>query len=120
MRCLFTFFAEDEGLSKEGAFTDLLRDLREAHRFPGMVRSLWEFRNPGTNFLPIPRARVLRFNGGLFESADALAPAEDQLGLMAEAGERDRGRHDLDEVGGTMASHGATAVVRSTERCDRS
>ena len=89
MRCIFTFFAEDVGLLPKEAFTTLLRSLREREEtslFPDMVRSLWETMKTG-GFSPILRAQLLRFNGGLFESADALPVTDEQLELLVQAGE---------------------------------
>ena len=91
MRCIFTFFAEDVGLLPKEAFTNLLRSLRERGEtslFPEMVRSLWETMKTG-GFSPILRAQLLRFNGGLFESAEALPVSDEQLELLIEAGERE-------------------------------
>ncbi|WP_169981214.1 class I SAM-dependent DNA methyltransferase [Tautonia rosea] len=88
MRCLFTFFAEDVGLLPEGCFTDTLRDLKakgEARLFPEMVRSLWETMKTG-GFSPVIRSNVYRFNGGLYENADALPLTDDQLDLLIRAG----------------------------------
>ena len=90
MRCIFTFFAEDVGLLPKESFTNLLRSLRdreEAALFPEMVRSLWETMKTG-GFSPILRAQVLRFNGGLFESAEALPVTDEQLALLVQAGEK--------------------------------
>jgi len=90
MRCLFTFFAEDAGLLPREGFTSMLRtlrDRRESSLFPDMARSLWETMKTG-GFSPILRTPLLRFNGGLFENADALPVSDDQLGLLIEAGER--------------------------------
>ncbi|MDB5352802.1 MAG: hypothetical protein JWN86_4049 [Planctomycetota bacterium] len=89
MRCLFTFFAEDVGLLPKDGFTNMLRELhtrRKASVFRDKTRSLWETMKTG-GFLPILDTHVLRFNGGLFESADALDLTADQLALTVEAGE---------------------------------
>ena len=91
MRCIFTFFAEDVGLLPKESFTNLLRSLRdrkETALFPKMVRSLWETMKTG-GFSPILRAQVLRFNGGLFESAEALPVTDEQLELLVQAGEKE-------------------------------
>lgn len=90
MRCLFTFFAEDVGLLPRDGFTAMLRDLRDRREvalFPDMARSLWETMKTG-GFSPILRAQVLRFNGGLFESPEALPLTLEQLALMVRAGEK--------------------------------
>jgi hypothetical protein len=90
MRCLFTFFAEDVGLLPRDGFTLLLKNLRhdrETAKFPDMVRSLWETMKTG-GFSPILRTHLLRFNGGLFEQADALPVTDEQLELLIQAGEK--------------------------------
>jgi hypothetical protein len=89
MRCLFTFFAEDVGLLPKDGFTNMLRDLHERRKvsvFREKTRSLWETMKTG-GFSPILDTHVYHFNGGLFESADALDLTADQLALMVEAGE---------------------------------
>jgi hypothetical protein len=91
MRCLFTFFAEDVGLLPKEGFTTLLRSLRDGKQtplFPDMVRSLWETMKTG-GFSPLLRAPLLRFNGGLFESPDALPVTDEQLDLLIQAGEKE-------------------------------
>jgi restriction-modification enzyme MmeI-like protein len=89
MRCIFTMFAEDVQLIREGGFTGLLESLRgEAALFLDMARSLWETMNAG-GFSPILRQHLLRFNGGLFETADALPLTEGQLDLLIEASQAD-------------------------------
>jgi hypothetical protein len=91
MRCLFTLFAEDAGLLPKEGFTAMVRSLRgrgESSLFSEMARSLWETMKTG-GFSPILRAHLLRFNGGLFESAEALPLTEEQLDLLIEAGDMD-------------------------------
>jgi len=82
MRCIFTFFAEDIRLLREGSFTKLLESLRDdPTKFPPMVESLWQTMNTG-GFSPILREHVLKFNGGLFESVEALSINRQQLDLL--------------------------------------
>ncbi|HZI20615.1 MAG TPA: DNA methyltransferase [Pyrinomonadaceae bacterium] len=89
MRVIFTSFAEDMRLLPERGWTDLLESLGgSAGKFPAMVSSLWETMNAG-GFSPILRETLPRFNGGLFESVEALPVTEEQLGLLAEAGRLD-------------------------------
>jgi SAM-dependent methyltransferase len=89
MRCIFTMFAEDVRLLREGGFTALLESLRGTPElFPEMVHSLWETMNTG-GFSPILRQKLLRFNGGLFESCEALPLTEAQLALLIEASKSD-------------------------------
>jgi len=72
MRCIFTSFAEDVHLLPPDSWTDLLEDLG-AHidDFCPTVESLWTSMNSG-GFSPILRQHVLHFNGGLFETVEAL------------------------------------------------
>ncbi len=86
MRCLFTMFAEDVELIPADSFTDLLTSLKgDTGNFPDMVRSLWESMDTG-GFSPILRAKLRRFNGGLFEDCEALPLNDAQLELLIEAG----------------------------------
>jgi hypothetical protein len=88
MRCIFTFFAEDIHLLPHGSFSRLLDTLRDdLPNFKPMVESLWRTMDTG-GFSPILRETVLRFNGGLFESIEALPlnpPQFDILRLAAAA-----------------------------------
>jgi hypothetical protein len=88
-RCLFTMFAEDVGLIPKGSFTGLLESLKgEAEKFAPLAGSLWATMRDG-GFSPVLREKLLRFNGGLFESAEALSLSEPQLQLLIEAGKAD-------------------------------
>ncbi|NQV24998.1 MAG: class I SAM-dependent DNA methyltransferase, partial [Rhodopirellula sp.] len=85
MRCLFTMFAEDVDLIPQDCFTELLTSLHgDTGNFPDMVRSLWETMDKG-GFSPILRAKLRRFNGGLFEDCEALPLSDDQLELLTDA-----------------------------------
>ena len=82
MRCIFTFFAEDIHLLPKDSFSNLLESLRDdLQNFRPMVESLWESMNAG-GFSPILREHVLRFNGGLFESVEALPLNRNQFDLL--------------------------------------
>jgi hypothetical protein len=86
-RCIFTSFAEDVKLLPEKSWLLLLEDLRDrdnAAVFPEMASSLWATMNAG-GFSPILQSHILKFNGGLFESTDALPLTPDQLNLLIEA-----------------------------------
>ncbi len=84
-RCIFTSFAEDVKLLPERSWLNLLQSLRDdVANFPPMAEALWQTMNDG-GFSPILRAHVLKFNGGLFESTNALPLTRDQLGLLIEA-----------------------------------
>jgi hypothetical protein len=86
---LFTMFAEDVGLLPARAFTNLLKDLeRDLRSFAPMLESLWQTMNSG-GFSPALRASVLRFNGGLFAEASAIALDRDQLALLKSASAAD-------------------------------
>lgn len=87
MRALFTMFAEDVGLLPERAFTELLYRLRtKPENFAPMVENLWQTMNTG-GFSPILEGKLLRFNGGLFADASAIALDRDQLELLLKASE---------------------------------
>jgi hypothetical protein len=85
MRCIFTSFAENVKLLPKGGWTGLLDSLKkDVQNFPRMVSSLWQTMNEG-GFSPILRDHVLKFNGGLFESVEALPLEARQLGLLIDA-----------------------------------
>jgi len=89
MRCLFTMFAEDVGLLPERSFTELLDTLRQApEKFQPMAKELWASMKEG-GFSVALRAKVLHFNGGLFEDASALPLNEDQVTLLLQASQSD-------------------------------
>jgi hypothetical protein len=91
MRAIFTMFAEDVKLLPPKKWTELLESLHdEVGKFPAMVSSLWETMNSG-GFSPIMREHLLRFNGGLFESFEALPITERQLDLLIAASKSDWG-----------------------------
>ncbi len=89
MRCLFTMFAEDVDLIPHGSFTALLHKLRghPEHAAPALC-GLWQTMNTG-GFSAALVCDLMRFNGGLFRDADALALTEVQLSLLIAAGEKD-------------------------------
>src|ERR1017187_9595998 len=88
MRCIFTCFAEDIHLLPPHSFSNLLASLRDdLPNFQPMLESLWQTMDAG-GYSPILREHVLRFKGGLFESAEALPLTRQQfdvLGLAAAA-----------------------------------
>jgi len=83
MRCIFTFFAEDiHLLLPRDCFSNLLASLRDdLPNFKPMVESLWRTMDAG-GFSPILREHVLRFNGGLFESVEALPLNRQQFDIL--------------------------------------
>jgi hypothetical protein len=113
MRVIFTSFAEDMRLLPERGWTDLIESLRgEAGKFPAMVESLWETMNAG-GFSPILRETLPRFNGGLFESVEALPVTEEQLALLVEAGRLDW-RDVEPAIFGTLLERALDPVERHT------
>ncbi|HVG30475.1 MAG TPA: DNA methyltransferase [Pyrinomonadaceae bacterium] len=89
MRSIFTMFAEDVRLLPAGKFTELLESLRETPAdFRPVVESLWRHMDGGTYSSEL-RAKLLRFNGGLFESCEALDLTAAQLALLIEAARSD-------------------------------
>lgn len=88
-RSLFTMFAEDVALIPAGSFTTLLESMKgKAETFAPMAESLWATMRDG-GFSPVLREKLLRFNGGLFEEAEALPISEAQLALLVEAAKAD-------------------------------
>ena len=82
MRCIFTFFAEDIHLLPKNSFTDLLHSLHgDLGNFKPMVEALWETMNSG-GYSTILRQHVLHFNGGLFESVEALPLNRQQFDVL--------------------------------------
>ncbi len=89
MRSIFTMFAEDVNLIPKGSFTEVLEGMRgNVGIFPDMVQGLWESMAVGS-FSPILKQKLLRFNGGLFETAEALPVNDAQLELLIEASKAD-------------------------------
>lgn len=87
MRCLFTMFAEDTGLLPHKLFSKHLNEywLANPPSFPGGVGALWRAMNDGDETV---FGRLLRFNGGLLASSQALPLTKKQLELLAEAADR--------------------------------
>ncbi|MCC6527290.1 MAG: class I SAM-dependent DNA methyltransferase [Polyangiaceae bacterium] len=86
MRCLFTMFAEDVGLLPDGLFTKALRDywIPSPASFQSGIEHLWHTMNTGGHMLGA-LDKILRFNGGLFASPDALPLDRHALDLLAVA-----------------------------------
>jgi hypothetical protein len=82
MRCIFTCFAEDIHLLPHDSFSNLLASLRDdLPNFKPMLESLWRTMDSG-GYSPILREHVLRFNGGLFESVEALPLNRQQFDIL--------------------------------------
>lgn len=89
MRCLFTMFAEDVRLIPAGAFTAVLERLKgRPELFCDTLEAVWKSMAEG-GYSPVLMERLLRFNGGLFESAEALPVTGEQLELLTEAARSD-------------------------------
>jgi type I restriction-modification system DNA methylase subunit len=89
MRCLFTMFAEDVELLPKESFLNKLKSLKgNAKAFQFTMRELWRAMDRGDESVAL-QAKVLKFNGGLFQDADALPVTEEQLALLIEAAERE-------------------------------
>lgn len=90
MRTMFAMFAEDVGLIRERSFTELLEGLtgERIRTFVPMMEGLFRDMNEG-GFSTTLRDDILRFNGGLFAEARAIAVDRDQLDLLIEAAHAD-------------------------------
>ena len=88
-RCLFTMFAEDSRLIPERSFSGLLAEYRDhLDVLPDALQNLWTTMNAG-GFSAALKAKLRRFNGGLFAETDALALDADQLDLLLTAAQAD-------------------------------
>jgi hypothetical protein len=111
MRAIFTMFAEDVRLIPQDRFTELLEELRRTPDiFPAMMSALWRDMNEG-GFSAVLKANVLRFNGGLFASSDALPLDRAQLDLLIEASRADW-RHVEPAIFGTLLERALDARER--------
>ena len=111
MRAIFTMFAEDVRLIPKSSFAELLESLRgQVSIFPDMVESVWRAMAEGS-FSPTLRQKLLRFNGGLFESAEALPVNDEQLELLIEASRADW-RDVEPAIFGTLLEQALDAVER--------
>ena len=89
IRCLFTFFSEDVGLVPKGAFTDLLVAMKGSpEQFVPLVGDVWKMMDTG-GFSTALRARVKRFNGGIFREHEPLKLDAAEIDLLIEAGKCD-------------------------------
>ncbi|MBP6824741.1 MAG: class I SAM-dependent DNA methyltransferase, partial [Acidobacteria bacterium] len=111
MRCLFTMFAEDVQLIPKGKFTALLEGRRDKlQTFKPMLESLWRTMNTG-GFSEFLEDQVLKFNGGLFESSEALSVTRPQLDLLIEASQADW-REVEPAIFGTLLERALSPVER--------
>jgi hypothetical protein len=86
-------FAEDVALIPKGAFSELLKSLKEApEQFAPMVGELWRAMDKGEFSIAI-RAALPRFNGKLFKSPEAgslvLPVTKQHIQLLIEAAKPD-------------------------------
>ncbi|MBI5908027.1 MAG: class I SAM-dependent DNA methyltransferase [Burkholderiales bacterium] len=88
-RCLFSMFAEDVALIPKGAFSELLKSLKEAsEQFAPMIGELWRAMDKGEFSIAI-RAALPRFNGKLFKQPDVLPLTKQHIALLIEAAKAD-------------------------------
>ena len=88
-RSLFTMFAEDARLIPDRSFSGLLREYRDhLDVLPDALQDLWETMDAG-GFSAALKAKLRRFNGGLFADTSALPLDSDQLDLLLAAAEAD-------------------------------
>ena len=89
MRCLFTMFAEDVKLLPEGAFTNLLDQMKATpEKFRFAMEDLWKAMNAG-GYTGVINEVVKRFNGGLFANPTALDLDADEIHELWVAAKRD-------------------------------
>lgn len=92
-RCLFSMFAEDVALIPKGAFSELLKSLKDApEQFVPMVGELWRAMDKGEFSIAI-RAALPRFNGKLFKQPEVgsmvLPVTKQHIQLLIEAAKAD-------------------------------
>jgi MmeI, DNA-methyltransferase domain/MmeI, N-terminal domain/MmeI, helicase spacer domain/MmeI, target recognition domain len=89
MRAIFTMFCEDVGLLPESLFTNAIRDhwIPDPRKFQPGVEQLWHAMRDGLPFGFV--GKLLKFNGGLFETWQSLPMTGPQLELLLEAAKMD-------------------------------
>lgn len=89
-RLLFTLFAEDVGLLPEKSFEQLLEiAVENPAGFSSLITGLWQDMAKGTDFSAAIRAKVIHFNGGLFENPSTLPLNQEQIQLLLDAAKQD-------------------------------
>ncbi len=89
-RLLFTLFAEDVELLPKKSFEELLTHAAASPAgFVSLITALWKDMASGNDYSAAIRAKVIHFNGGLFENPSALPLNADQIQLLVEAAEQD-------------------------------
>ena len=90
MRCLFTMFAEDVELLPKGSFKTLLKEsVEDPSHFPLRLKDLWKQMDRGEDYSHVIRARVRRFNGGLFQNTTAFELGKEEIGELLAAAQHD-------------------------------
>ena len=88
-RSLFSMFAEDARLIPERSFSGLRAEYRDhLDVLPDALADLWQTMDAG-GFSAALKAKLRRFNGGLFAQTDALPLTAPQLDLLLTAAEAD-------------------------------
>ncbi len=86
MRCLFTMFAEDVELLPKDSFKTLLKEsIDDPAHFARRLKDLWRQMDKGEEYSHVIRARVRRFNGGLFKNTTAFDLEKEEIGELYEA-----------------------------------
>ena len=89
-RLLFTLFAEDVGLLPEKSFEQLLEiTVKNPAGFSSLITGLWQDMAKGNDFSAAIRAKVIHFNGGLFENPSTLPLDQEQIQLLLDAAKQD-------------------------------
>ena len=89
-RLLFTLFAEDVGLLPEKSFEQLLEiTVENPAGFSSLITGLWQDMAKGSDFSAAIRAKVIHFNGGLFENPSTLPLNREEIQLLLEAAKQD-------------------------------
>ncbi len=90
MRCLFTMFTEDVELLPKDSFKTLLAESREKPEiFARSLKALWKQMDEGDDYSFVIRARVRRFNGGLFKNTTAFELKREEIGELLAAAQHD-------------------------------
>ena len=86
MRCLFTMFAEDVELLPKESFKTLLAESRDNPAiFARSLKALWKQMDEGDDYSFVIKARVRKFNGGLFKNTTAFDLQREEIGELWEA-----------------------------------
>ena len=90
MRCLFTMFAEDVELLPRESFKTLLQEsIEDPAHFARRLKALWSEMDMGDEYSFVIKARVRKFNGGLFKNTTAFDLDKEEIGeLLAAAKHR--------------------------------